>query len=84
MMNPLTVSVRRYLFILALSISSSGIIHGQSIDLDKQLGAENAKIVEVQIGLVPDEELTGYVSSVGKRLVAAMDELTHVLFLHGK
>lgn len=62
------------LFILTLLISFSSLSFGQSVELDKELGAENAIIVEAQMGLVPDKELTGYVSSIGNRLVDALDE----------
>ena len=61
------------LLLVTLIMTSSGIF-GQSVELDKELGAENAKLVEVQMGLVPDKKLTGYVSSIGNRLVAALDE----------
>ncbi|MDW7693548.1 M48 family metalloprotease [Flammeovirgaceae bacterium SG7u.111] len=44
----------------------------QSIELDKQLGIENAKIVEEQMGIVDDSIMTAYVSSVGNRLVSAL------------
>jgi predicted Zn-dependent protease len=62
------------LLLLTLILLHSGISVAQSIELDKKLGAENAKLVEVQIGLVNDKELTGYVQSVGNRLIAALEE----------
>ena len=62
------------LLLLIFLIASSSISLGQSIELDKKLGAENAKIVEVQIGLYPDKEMTDYVRSIGNRLVAALDD----------
>jgi len=61
------------LFLLSFILTSLQI-SGQSIELDKKLGAENAKLVEVQIGLVNDKELTAYVRSVGNRLIAALEE----------
>jgi predicted Zn-dependent protease len=61
------------LLLLTLILLHSGISVAQSIELDKKLGAENAKLVEVQIGLVNDKELTGYVQSVGNRLIAELD-----------
>jgi len=39
------------LLLLIFLIASSSISLGQSIELDKELGAENAKIVEIQMGL---------------------------------
>nr|MDJ0842299.1 hypothetical protein [Acidobacteriota bacterium] len=42
----------------------------QSIELDKQLGAENAAVVEEQMGLYPDTKLTTYLIEVGQRLVS--------------
>lgn len=74
-MQRLTQPRRLDVCLLLLSfILTSVQISGQSIELDKKLGAENAKLVEVQIGLVNDKELTGYVQSVGNRLIAALEE----------
>ena len=66
-------NLKACLLIVTLAMNSSGIF-GQSVELDKELGAENAKIVEAQMGLVPDKDLTGYVRSIGDRLVAELDE----------
>ncbi|MFB3041912.1 MAG: M48 family metalloprotease, partial [Candidatus Poribacteria bacterium] len=63
-----------HLPLLSFLLTSSSISFCQSIELDKKLGAENAKIVEVQIGLYPDEAITEYVRSIGNRLVAALDD----------
>jgi len=52
-----------------ISIHSSG----QSIELDKKLGAENAKLVEVQMGLYTDEKMTEYIRSIGDKLVAVLE-----------
>ena len=46
----------------------------QSIDLDKKLGAENAELVEAQMGLYMDKELTDYVRKIGDRLVDELDK----------
>ena len=40
--------ISRY-FLLTILITSSIISFGQNVEKDKQLGAENAKIVDVQI-----------------------------------
>ncbi|MCK5470245.1 MAG: M48 family metalloprotease, partial [Cyclobacteriaceae bacterium] len=55
-------------------IASSSISLGQSIEVDKELGAENAILVEIQMGLYPDKEMTQYVRSIGNRLVAELDD----------
>lgn len=75
-MNNLTKLARwKYqLLLLIFLIASSSISLGQSIELDKKLGAENAKIVEIQMGLYPDKDMTEYVRSIGNRLVAALDD----------
>ena len=65
---------KEYLLILTFLLSTSAISFGQSIELDKKLGAENAILVEVQIGLYPDKAKTEYVSSIGNRLVASLDK----------
>jgi predicted Zn-dependent protease len=64
---------RTSLLVLILILTSSGILC-QNVDLDKELGAENHKIVEAQMGLVSDEELSGYVSSIGNRLVPELEK----------
>ena len=55
-------------------LSCPGILHGQSIELDKKLGAENAALVEVLMGIYPDKEMTAYVNAVGTKLIAALDK----------
>ena len=55
-------------------LSCSSIVLAQSIELDKKLGAENAKLVEEQMGLYPDEAMTAYVRAIGNRLVAGLDK----------
>ena len=76
MMNhlPKSANLKAFLSTLTFILINTGISTGQSVELDKQLGAENAKIVEVQMGLVPDKELTEYVNSIGNRLVDVLDE----------
>ncbi len=65
----------KWLFpLLIFFLTSSGISYAQSIELDKKLGAENAELVEIYMGLYPNEAMTDYVRSVGNRLVAALDE----------
>lgn len=46
----------------------------QSTDLDKQLGAENAQMVEAQMGIYNDAKKTAYIRSVGERLLAQLDK----------
>jgi len=75
-MNFLT-KTKRWIWLLLISIfllTSTSISICQSIELDKKLGAENAKIVEAQIGLYPDKEMTDYIRSIGNRLVAELDD----------
>ena len=62
------------LLLLSFLIVSSNVSLGQSIEVDKELGAENAILVEIQMGLYPDKEMTEYVRSIGNRLVAALDD----------
>jgi len=62
------------LLVLISLLISSGISYAQSIELDKKLGAENAELVEIYMGLYPNEAMTDYIRSVGNRLVAALDE----------
>ncbi len=50
-----------------------GSAKGQSIDLDKQMGAENSKAVETQMGIYDDEEMTAYFNKVGQKLVSHLE-----------
>ena len=64
-----------WIWILLVTILKIGFSYpalAQSIELDKKLGAENAKLIEAQIGLYPDKEMTEYVRSIGNRLVAEL------------
>ena len=67
-------SYKRVLLIAIFLLSCSSIVLAQSIELDKKLGAENAKLVEEQMGLYPDEAMTAYVRAIGNRLVAGLDK----------
>jgi predicted Zn-dependent protease len=62
------------LLVLIFLLISSGISYAQSIELDKKLGAENAELVEVLMGIYPDKEMTAYVNAVGTKLLAALDK----------
>jgi predicted Zn-dependent protease len=62
------------LLVLIFLLSSSGISYAQSIELDKKLGAENAELVEVLMGIYPDKEMTAYVNAIGTKLLAALDK----------
>ena len=60
--------------VLIFLLTSSGISYAQSVELDKKLGAENAELVEVLMGIYPDKEMTAYVNAVGTKLIAALDK----------
>ncbi len=49
------------------------IANAQSIELDKRLGAENAQMVQEQMGIYNHAALTEYVRKVGNRLVKQLD-----------
>jgi predicted Zn-dependent protease len=68
------VGIKLHLFLFVLLFASLNVSFGQNVDLDKRLGAENAKMVEDQIGLYPDKEMTDYVRAVGNKLVAQLDK----------
>lgn len=57
---------------IIISVSTANL-HSQSLDLDRQLGAQNAQMVEEQMGIYEDEELTSFVRNVGNRLVSQLD-----------
>lgn len=67
--------IRHYhvlMFIFLLCITRG--TYAQSVDLDKKLGAENAALVEAQMGLYQDEKMTDYVRKIGNRLVSKLDK----------
>lgn len=47
--------------------------NAQNIQFDKDMGAENAKSVEAQMGLYNDAEKTAYLRMIGKKLIAELD-----------
>ena len=65
-------SVWRMTVTILISISVGAF--AQKVDKDKELGAENAKIVEEQMGIYADKEMTKYVKSIGDRLVEELED----------
>ena len=62
-----------YLLLLVLILQSPDKLFAQNIELDKELGAENAKLVEAQMGLYDNKEMTKYIRSVGNRLLTSLE-----------
>lgn len=58
---------------LLLAYLSIVNIDAQSIELDKKLGAENAKAIELEMGIYNSEELTQYVTMLGDKLIAQLE-----------
>lgn len=46
----------------------------QNLDLDKELGAQNAKMVELQMGIYEDPARTDYIRRVGQRLISQLEK----------
>lgn len=55
------------LFFLTLFGSNS---FAQSTEIDKELGAQNAEMVKIQMGIYDNQEMTSYIRKVGERLVS--------------
>ncbi|MCF6359407.1 MAG: M48 family metalloprotease [Cyclobacteriaceae bacterium] len=51
-----------------------GSAQAQSTDLDKQIGAENSKTVETEMGIYDHEEMTAYFNKVGQKLVSHLEK----------
>ncbi len=67
--------MKRIFFVLAtLFYLFAGSVEAQNIDIDKQLGAENSKTVEAQMGIYDDEEMTVYFNKVGQKLVSQLEK----------
>ncbi|MCG8578950.1 MAG: M48 family metalloprotease [Bacteroidales bacterium] len=66
-MNLKLVTLALFVFIKTLSYS-------QSINFDKQLGAENAKSVIGEMGIYNDADKTEYINKVGIRLVNELND----------
>ena len=69
----LKLDIYRLFIGAALIVFHISPVQAQSIDLDKQLGAENAKMVSEQMGIYQDEVLTQFVRNVGNRLVSQLE-----------
>lgn len=67
------IEVTKILCCLTVFSLGTSSTWAQSIDLDRQLGAQNAQMVEEQMGIYEDEELTNFVRQVGNRLVSQLD-----------
>lgn len=67
-MNKILIVVITGLFV------SFGAATSQSVDFDRQLGAENARMVEAQMGIYDDVQKTDYIRSVGKRLLSQLED----------
>ena len=50
------------------------ILYSQSIELDKELGEQNAKMVELQMGIYEDVEKTEYIRRIGNRLISQLED----------
>lgn len=62
-------------WLLSIILYSSLVsIQAQNIELDKQIGAENAKMVEMSTGLVANDKLTSFINQVGQRLVNELED----------
>jgi len=64
----------KFLSVFLITFSWLSVASTQNVSLDKQLGAENAKMVEAQMGIYPDEEKTAYIRKVGERLIAQLEK----------
>ncbi len=67
--------INRAVFIVYLFVP----LYSQSVDLDKMLGEENAKMVKAQIGIYEDYPKTEFIRSVGERL---LEKLQHKQFVY--
>jgi predicted Zn-dependent protease len=66
-MKKLSIPLSFLLLIPLFSVS-------QKLDLDKELGAQNAKMVELQMGIYEDPARTDYIRSVGQRLISQLEK----------
>ncbi len=68
--------MKRIYLVLSLFLASSFLV-GQNIELDRQIGRENAAMVKAQMGVYPDTIKTEYIRLVTNRL---LDQLEKKLF----
>ncbi len=66
-------NIRRLGIAISLAITIPTVAIAQNVDLDKKIGAENAELVKVQMGIYDHEILTEYVRKVGYRLTAQLE-----------
>ncbi len=67
-------NLRLHVFILSVFAMSPGIGFAQSIELDKMLGEENARMVVAQMGIYNDQGKTEYIREVGERLLLQLPD----------
>jgi len=65
------MKINPFLFSILLLIPL--ISFSQSIELDKELGAQNAKMVELQMGIYDDPAKTEYIRRFGQRLISQLE-----------
>lgn len=61
---------RAYLFLVASFVAMQGL--AQDVSLDKKLGAENAVMVEQEMGIYRHDSLYQLINSVGRKLVSRL------------
>ena len=61
-----------FLIFFAAGITGSGI--AQDVSYDKKVGAENAKLVEQEMGIYHHDSLSRLVNAVGQKLVSRLKE----------
>lgn len=60
-------------FLFLMFFLGSSLV-AQSIEFDKEIGAKHATLIEAQIGIFQDAEMSRYIEAIGNRLVAALGD----------
>lgn len=64
--------IRRFLLAALVPALLNACATMPSPEVDRQMGADTAKMVEQEIGLIDDKALTAYLEQVGQRVLAAL------------
>lgn len=59
---------------IACALAACGGTGAITVEDEQQVGADTARQLEEQVGIYPGEFLTNYVDSIGRRLVAGLDD----------
>jgi predicted Zn-dependent protease len=68
-----TLIMKKLIYLTFLLTYLMSYAQAQSVDFDKKLGEKNARMVEKEMGIFANQEMTAYVGKVGQKLVSNLE-----------